>query len=199
MKKHQCPVPKCTRDVFVRGYCNRHYRQVLKYGEPRRNRFDKNDIIIHNNCAEIILRSRKQEEIGRAIIDLKDIDLIKKYKWGCGDTKYARTTIDGKIVFLHNLLIGKNKKYEVDHIDRDRLNNKRNNLRHISRSMNGYNRKETPCKYSGVVGVRKTKQDRWCSRIKKNGKDVYLGTYAKKEVAIKVRKLAEIKYFGELK
>ena len=51
---------------------------------------------------------------------------------------------------------------------------------------------------SGITGVYwKKDRNKWGARIVVNGKCIYLGYFANKEDAIKIRKEAEIKYFGE--
>ena len=50
---------------------------------------------------------------------------------------------------------------------------------------------------SGVVGVSYAKdRNKWASQIKVNNKTISLGHFLKKEDAIKVRKEAELLYFG---
>ena len=50
---------------------------------------------------------------------------------------------------------------------------------------------------SGYTGVKETKAGTWNAQIYCNGKYINLGTYKAKEDAIKARKEAEEKYFGE--
>ena len=51
---------------------------------------------------------------------------------------------------------------------------------------------------SGVIGVYFHKlAQKWCARIRVDGKEIYLGLYDNLEDATKVRKEAEQKYFGE--
>lgn len=52
---------------------------------------------------------------------------------------YDRTT-KSKYVYLHRLITGAKKGDTVDHIDRNKHNNRRDNLRIVSNCLNSYNR-----------------------------------------------------------
>jgi hypothetical protein len=67
--------------------------------------------------------------------------------------EYLQTTIDGKTVFAHHLVIGKPPKGQVvDHIDRNKRNNRRNNLRFLTYSANGVNCKLNRITLQGIRG-----------------------------------------------
>jgi len=96
--------------------------------------------------------------------------------------------------FLNNY---KNKKC-VDHIDRNKLNNNILNLRYATHSENGQNRNKQKNNTSGVVGVRWDKNcNKWRAEIWANKKYLYLGLFVNFDDAVKIRKEAEVKYFGE--
>ncbi len=86
----------------------------------------------------------------------------------------------------------------IDHIDRNRANDKIDNLRPATQSQNMANTGASPNNTSGVKGVgmcNATK--RWRAQIHIGGKCINLGRYIEKSEAAKVRQLAEVKYFGE--
>lgn len=81
---------------------------------------------------------------------------------------------------------------DVDHINRDRLDNRIENLRSVSRSVNCHN---IPARASsGEKGVTASSKNRaaWEARIMVNRKSIYLGFYKTKEEAAAARKGAEI-------
>jgi len=89
---------------------------------------------------------------------------------------------------------------DIDHEDRNGLNNKINNLRLATRLENGRNRKFQKNNTSGITGVSWHKiRKRWVATIKINGKQKYVGSFFNKEDAIQARKEAEKKYFGEFR
>ena len=131
--------------------------------------------------------------------DLEDYDKIKDYCWStCEPVKgYIRieTTINNKGINMAQLLIGKN---DVDHIDRNPMNNRRSNLREATRSQQQMNRNKQSNNTSGYIGVYFDKRsNKWFSAIKINKKQKYLGAFIDKQDAIKERLKAELKYFGK--
>jgi hypothetical protein len=81
---------------------------------------------------------------------------------------------------------------DVDHIDRDRLNNRIDNLRSVTRSVNCHNIAARSS--SGEKGVTAASKNNgaWEARIMVNRKAIYLGSYQTKEEAAAARKGAEI-------
>ena len=72
-------------------------------------------------------------------IDICDYDMVKDYVWHLSNN-YIVGKVDKKEIKLHRFLLSPTKEEEIDHKDRDTLNNRRNNLRIISRSENCFNR-----------------------------------------------------------
>ena len=126
----------------------------------------------------------------------------------------GRTVSDGyiQIIFKHRCYLAHRLAYYmyhgvdpleklVDHIDGDQSNNKIKNLRLASNAQNCSNRVNLNSNNnSGVIGVCWDKiVKKWRAHIMINGKQKYLGYFINKEDAIKARKEAEIKYFGEFR
>ena len=87
---------------------------------------------------------------------------------------------------------------QVDHINRDRLDNRIKNLRLATPSQNIINASLNKNNTSGFKGVHWNKREkRWLARIKVNGESKHLGSFINKEDAIQARSEGEIKYFGE--
>ena len=85
-----------------------------------------------------------------------------------------------------------------DHIDGNRLNNTRSNIRFVTPSQNMYNRKTSDKNKCGQNGVYFHKETgRWATEIATEHKKVHLGLFSDKNEAIKTRKLAEKELFGE--
>ena len=89
--------------------------------------------------------------------------------------------------------------YDIDHINTDNHNdNRKCNLRIVTRAQNNYNHTIAKNNTSGVTGVYWSKyHNAWRATIRINYKNITLGQFKKFEDAVKCRKEAEDKYFGE--
>ena len=101
---------------------------------------------------------------------------------------------------MHRFIIGEENIPEnmvIDHINHNPSDNRRSNLRIVSPYNNSRNLVKKKNNTSGRAGVSRYKDGRWRAYINVNRKQINLGSYDKKEDAIKAREKAEIKYFGE--
>ena len=130
------------------------------------------------------------------IIDAEDWVKCKDYYWTRKhNCYYVVSPILGN---LHRFLLNPPDNLVVDHINGNPLDNRKCNLRICTIQQNGMNRKVASNNNSGCTGVSKVKRyNKWQANIGYKGKSYYLGLYDTKEEAIKARKEAEKKYFGE--
>ena len=105
--------------------------------------------------------------------------------------------IDGikkKVIMSRLLLSALKSDLDVDHINRNRLDNRLSNLRLITHQQNCYN----TCIYMIDKGVYfRHDRKKWCAKIRtKNGR-ISLGHFINKEDALAAYKKAVIEYHGE--
>ena len=102
-----------------------------------------------------------------------------------------------KTVSMHREILGAKDHEEVDHINGDRLDNRRSNLRVLGRSANLHNRGAYGP--SGLKGVSWDKRKKkWRAEIGKNGKRAWLGYHDTKEDAERIyRKASKKLYTGK--
>ena len=94
--------------------------------------------------------------------------------------------------------MGVSENIKVDHINHNTFDNRKSRLRVATTSQNAMNRTKGSNNTSGVTGVVWVKnRNNWKAEIKINDETIYLGSYDKFEDAVKARKEAEDKYFGE--
>lgn len=133
--------------------------------------------------------------------DLEDYDKVKKYCWHESSKGYiaSREKTANKIIKLHHLVFHKPQKgNDIDHIDRNKLNNKKENLREISHRFNSINTKIPKNNTSGFIGITWDKEaGKWQAFLSTSNKRKNLGRFLNKEDAIVARLEAELKYFGE--
>ena len=185
-------------EVKAKGMCEKHYQQYRKYGycldNNPRTKQDLNEIIEYEDYAEIILYDKNCEEVARALIDLDDVDKVKNYKWGLTKGYVLNKTIRE----LHRFIMNCPDDKIVDHINHNRLDNRKSNLRICTKSQNAMNVKKRKDNTSGATGVCWNKKyNNWYAQIVVNTKCVCLGHYNTKEEAIEARKQAEIDLFGD--
>lgn len=170
--------------------CPKHITQWYRHHEfLEYTIYDSNEYIINDDCAEIVLRDKNCNILANAIIDLDDVEKCKKYKWHLKkdkNTSYVISTINEKEkIFLHRLVLGYNGELDIDHIDRNGLNNRKNNLRVCSRSDNIKNQSIKR------KGIKRVGSGRYQASITHNYKSIYIGTYDTFEEALEARILKE--------
>lgn len=127
-----------------------------------------------------------------AKVDDEDFALLSQYKWH-EDAGYARMNAWK----MHELVLGVAPQGKVwDHIDRDKLNNQRHNLRLVTQAQNRMN--SCSSSSTGFKGVTWHKRKgKYEVKIMKDGVSYYLGSYhTKQEAAIVYNKKAK-ELFGE--
>ena len=127
--------------------------------------------------------------------DLEDYDKIKDYYWSANTDGYMYSTCDDEYILMHRLIIDENNpEMQVDHFNRNRKDNRKENLKSVTPQHNNWNRGMNQNNKSGVTGVRWNKKaEKWIAYIMRK----HLGTFNSFEDAVKARKRAEQKYFGE--
>ena len=172
-----CSVEGCEGKHYGKGYCSKHYMQYRTYGHIlKRTNFDSNEIIEYDDYAEIIIYNKNNIEVGRAIIDIDDINRVKDYKWHIDGRGYIR---NDKIGFLHRLIINCPDDMVVDHINNNPLDNRKCNLRICSQQQNSMNKQKqksnTTSKYKGVYWHKQ--KNKWHASVRINGKNKHIGLY----------------------
>jgi len=188
----KCSVDWCESTSVLNGLCGKHYQQVRKHGKAIKTLYDKNKIIQHETYAEIEIYDKKGRLRGLTKIDLDVVDRVKDIKWGW-HSGYVKNS---KVGSLHNFIMDTTSK--VDHINRDKFDNRKENLRLCTFQENNRNKSRHKNNTSGVTGVSWRKDSgNWKAIIFINYKNISLGSYDKKEEAIRARLTAEKEYFGD--
>lgn len=110
---------------------------------------------------------------------------------------YLMLVVSKKKVFLHRLawlaVYGEFPKGFIDHINKNRSDNRIENLRDATKVENGMNRKLSSNNKSGFTGVSWSgTHKKWISQISDNKKRILIGYFDDKESAIVARKEKEI-------
>ena len=133
------------------------------------------------------------------LIDEEDKFILENHGWCIDSHGYAVATIKYKKVYLHRIIMQvNNRKIYVDHINGNKLDNRKCNLRLCNHRDNLNNRPGNKNNTSGLKGLWYSKPNKkWVARITVHGKCINLGSYVDKLDAAKAYNTAAIKYFGE--
>ncbi len=143
------------------------------------------------------------------LIDDEDYDKIKHFVWNAklsGNGKFyiqhvskgPRPIQKSKTFYLHRLIMGSPKGFDIDHINGNPLDNRKENLRICTRSQNTMNSGKPKTNTSGYKGVHLSKKHgSYAAAITVNKKIIYLGSFKTAEEAYEVYKAASVKYHGE--
>lgn len=187
-----CQTIDCKREAKVKGYCKKHYYQVLNHGAVKRTRFDPNPIIKRGEQLIIIICDMYGIPKAEMLIDKEEYEKIMPCKIAQSADGYAvlRDRISNKVVRVHRKITGCPEEMYIDHINHNKLDNRLVNLRictPLQSTMNKY--------VKGVTFDKKRK--RWRAQIMLHGRGIHLGRYVKKEDALIARYSAEKEMFKE--
>jgi len=131
-------------------------------------------------------------------IDDADFDMICKYTWYISYSGYIIAYINRSPFLLHRLLFGlvTNDNKIIDHIDGDRTNNHRDNLRLCTSAQNSRNSRKKSSNSSGFKGVVKD-GNKWKAVIQSEGRYISLGQYNNKIEAAKAYDKAASELYKE--
>ena len=143
-----------------------------------------------------------------ALIDDEDYELVSRYKWCAHWNKhtksyYAETNLKKEgggyaTIIMHRIIMNAKKGKQVDHINHDTLDNRKENLRLCTNSENSQNQGKRINNTSGFKGVHWHKRDkRWCADIRVNGKRIHLGLFLTPEEAYEAYCKAALELHGE--
>jgi hypothetical protein len=136
----------------------------------------------------------------QTLIDDEDLERLGGRSVYLGTNGYAYLT--GSVTLHSFVLGGAVTGKHIDHINGEKLDNRRANLRVVDPQLNQVNRKRANRNNSsGARGVGLCPHSRsnpWRAQIMVARKGIHLGLYATKEEAIAARKAAELRYYGEL-
>lgn len=122
---------------------------------------------------------------------------VLNYNWSKAAKGYSATSYKGRQIFIHRFVSNPEEHELVDHINRNKKDNRRCNLRNTNKSVNAFNCNVRKNNTSGVTGVWYRKDiKRWAAEIKADYKKICLGTFKKFEDAVRARKAAERQYYG---
>lgn len=142
--------------------------------------------------------------IGLAIFyfDLDDLSVIESRSWYVDKDGYLTSSYyylgQIRIVRFHRIVAHARPGQWVDHRDKNRANNRKQNLRCCDYSENNRNRGLYSTNTSGVTGVAfDKKREQWVATIMYDHRRIFIGRFPDKDAAIMARLETEVRLFGE--
>lgn len=140
-----------------------------------------------------------------ALVDDVDYDTLINHRWhlGSGGRYAARmkrgTKTDRSVLLMHRVIMGlTNENIQVDHIDGNKLNNQRSNLRLVTSSQNKMNTGILSTNTTGFKGVTYDKESKkYIAQIGINRKCIKIGRFDSISDAASARIEAERRYHGQ--
>lgn len=199
MPSKKCSVEQCDRKHKARWLCAKHYlnerkNHVWEWKDFRKHR----PAIIKWKIALLPLGVGARDWYAKVDIEFSYLD---EYKWHVNNAWYASRYVykNRNQELLHHIICGRAPKGKVvDHINRDKLDNRKSNLRHVTQWENLHNtwpQKNNTSGYKWVVYEKDRKM--WRADITCNGQRIYLGTYKEVSEAVQARLKAEAIYYAK--
>lgn len=133
----------------------------------------------------------------KCIIDMDDLNRVKEHGWVVTKMGYARSNRKKNKVLMHRLVLNYYGKKSIDHINGNKLDNRKSNLRICSQGENIQNAKTRKDNKSGFRGVSWHKQSKkWFAVISFNKKRFSLGYFGNKTDAAKVYNEKALELYG---
>lgn len=136
-----------------------------------------NDILISDYFQLELLGSHAKNINATALVSKNNLQLIIQFIWYLGKDGYPitynnddKTIKFGRGLKMHKLLFPKIQKgYVVDHINRNKLDNRFENLRICTQKENSYNSSKHSNSKQNYKGIKKMKNNTWIAKIITNG------------------------------
>lgn len=166
-----------------------HYRQVRRHGRLFINRtqdlyFEKDGI------GHVPLANGEW-----ALIDAEDYNKVKHCNWAKEKSRGYALSCTRHKVSMHRLIMDTPADLLTDHINHNKLDNRKSNLRFCTASQNQWNKPSYggTSKYKGVS----RRRNKWKASIGKNNKSHHIGYFDTEEEAALAYNAKAKKYFGE--
>lgn len=134
-----------------------------------------------------------------ALVDDADAPTIAAHSWRIDANGYAVSGPGKALVYMHRLLLQPPAGVQVDHANRQPLDNRRANLRYADAHLQAHNRRKRPNSTSAYWGVARHPNHRhpWRAQIRIHGRQRHLGCYSTEAEAAQAYDAAARAHYGD--
>lgn len=158
------------------------------------------EFIDNNSAAMIPLYARNRSVRAYVIVGIADVEWASQWTWRLNTTGYAvrgeGTGSNNRLILMHRELLRLEPDDDrfVDHIDRNRLNNRHSNLRAIPAAANAQNRPGSSRSTSPYRGVHWDKTaGKWRASVRTDGRLIQLGRFSDEQEAADVARAGRMR------
>lgn len=127
-----------------------------------------------------------------AVVDSEDFEYLNRWKWHFSAKGYACRKPGKQTIFMHRLINQTPDGLQTDHINHNKLDNRKENLRSVTNQENHFNRPVDSNNTSGYKGVSWDKsRSKWVASITKDDRNIHLGRFGNILDAVRARKDGE--------
>ncbi|SRR5258705_5905378 len=139
-----------------------------------------------------------------ALVDDTDFEWLNQWKWYLSHGYAVRhlprmIQKNRKVTYMHRIINNTSEGMETDHINQNKLDNRRENLRTVTKYQNSLNRSLNKNSTSGIKGVSWHKTNKkWMVYVYQKGRQIRLGFFSNINKAILARLKGEQKYYASI-
>lgn len=183
-KRHFCCL-NCRKKYFE--------NKKIEKEKGRRHKCDFKNKFITNGEVSIMLIESKTHGLRKVLVDTNKVEILSRTFWHVAKMYDGYFSVIGwikdlgKEMPIHRYLTNCPNNKEVDHINRNPLDNRLSNLRCVDRSENMLNSKIQTNSKLGIKGVRQRENGTFQARIMVNKKAISIGHFKTLEEAVQAR------------
>lgn len=180
-----CIIYWCTNKVRCKERCQKHYMDLYNWvGSDRLRRSDSRNAIDCWSYLKLPIWIGAKDWY--ALID-KEYQYLEKYKWSLDSNGYARANLwNRNITRLHRLIITLEEGKVTDHINRNKLDNRKCNLRIVTQKINSRNTSVRKKNNTWTLWIHYSKRDKlycasWGNKSLWSSKDINVAKRLREE------------------
>lgn len=151
-----------------------------------------------NGIASVPITNKTGKVVAYATVCDEDWHMCTLYSWYLSENGECRGLVDGQNTSLHRFIMKPEKGKIIQHIDKDKSNNKRDNLMITTCSTRNHMRAKNKNATSDYYGVYYATSDKvWRSQITKDGREYIIGSFPTEVEAAKAYNEKAEELYGE--